>query len=259
MKPLTIFSGLLFYLCSASAQNVSRPLYLDPSKPIDQRVNDLIDRLTLEEKAATVQSPQHRHSASQRSQPGAAGTRLSTASGRSNRRRSSPRRLRWARPGIPPLFTPSPTPCPTRRVLSITSELTGRARSMVWSSARRSSMSAAIRCGAASRKYSAKTLISPGAWPLLTSRACRATILNHLKVAATVKALRRLQRRDGSPAPLCRRGRAQPDGVLAASLESRHHGRPCAICHGLLQRDQRYCRRSQQLPSHRYSARPVGL
>ena len=51
MKRLTIFSGLLLCLCSASAQDAARPLYLDPSKPIDQRVNDLIGRLTLEEKA----------------------------------------------------------------------------------------------------------------------------------------------------------------------------------------------------------------
>ncbi len=51
MKSLTIFSGLLLCLCSASAQDAARPLYLDPSKPIDQRVNDLIGRLTLEEKA----------------------------------------------------------------------------------------------------------------------------------------------------------------------------------------------------------------
>jgi beta-glucosidase len=51
VKSLTIFSGLLLCLCSASAQDAARPLYLDPSKPIDQRVNDLIGRLTLEEKA----------------------------------------------------------------------------------------------------------------------------------------------------------------------------------------------------------------
>ncbi|HXC95673.1 MAG TPA: glycoside hydrolase family 3 C-terminal domain-containing protein [Edaphobacter sp.] len=51
MRSLTIFSGLLLCLCSASAQDAARPLYMDPSKPIDQRVNDLIGRLTLEEKA----------------------------------------------------------------------------------------------------------------------------------------------------------------------------------------------------------------
>jgi beta-glucosidase len=38
--------------CTAAiAQTASRPLYLDPSKPIGQRVSDLIGRLTLDEKA----------------------------------------------------------------------------------------------------------------------------------------------------------------------------------------------------------------
>src|SRR5260370_19417428 len=31
-----------------------RPLYLDPSQPVDRRVDDLIPRLTLEEKAALL-------------------------------------------------------------------------------------------------------------------------------------------------------------------------------------------------------------
>ncbi len=40
-------------LCGVTgiAQTAARPLYLDPSKPIGQRVSDLIGRLTLEEKA----------------------------------------------------------------------------------------------------------------------------------------------------------------------------------------------------------------
>ena len=44
---LTLIAG-----CTAAiAQIASRPLYLDPAKPINQRVSDLIGRLTLEEKA----------------------------------------------------------------------------------------------------------------------------------------------------------------------------------------------------------------
>jgi beta-glucosidase len=51
MKPVAIICTILFCLCGASAQDASRPAYLDPSKPTDQRVADLISRMTLEEKA----------------------------------------------------------------------------------------------------------------------------------------------------------------------------------------------------------------
>ena len=55
MKPIAILCcGLLLYLCSASAQDASRPAYLDPSKPTEVRVADLIGRMTLEEKAAQL-------------------------------------------------------------------------------------------------------------------------------------------------------------------------------------------------------------
>ena len=36
------------------ASTASQPVYLDPSKPIDQRVDDLISKLTLEEKASLL-------------------------------------------------------------------------------------------------------------------------------------------------------------------------------------------------------------
>lgn len=42
---------LVCAFATAVAQNASRPLYLDPSKPLDERVSNLIGRLTLEEKA----------------------------------------------------------------------------------------------------------------------------------------------------------------------------------------------------------------
>ena len=38
----------------AAAQTTSTPVYLDPSKPQEQRIADLIGRLTLEEKAAQL-------------------------------------------------------------------------------------------------------------------------------------------------------------------------------------------------------------
>jgi beta-glucosidase len=51
MKHVAILGGLLLLLCSASAQDAPQPAYLDPSKPTEQRVADLIGRMTLEEKA----------------------------------------------------------------------------------------------------------------------------------------------------------------------------------------------------------------
>lgn len=50
MKSLAFFCGLLICLSAAAAQESSRPLYSDPSKPMEQRVADLIGRMTLEEK-----------------------------------------------------------------------------------------------------------------------------------------------------------------------------------------------------------------
>ena len=46
---------LIFGLALFSvAQNPSQPLYLDPSQPIEARVDDLIHRMTLEEKASQL-------------------------------------------------------------------------------------------------------------------------------------------------------------------------------------------------------------
>src|SRR6201997_113183 len=46
---LTFFALLIVIPCTA--QNNAKPLYLDPSQPIDTRVDDLIKRMTLEQKA----------------------------------------------------------------------------------------------------------------------------------------------------------------------------------------------------------------
>ena len=51
MKRVVVLFSLLLCLYRASAQDVSRPVYLDPSKPTQQRIADLIGRMTLEEKA----------------------------------------------------------------------------------------------------------------------------------------------------------------------------------------------------------------
>lgn len=50
MKPVATICSLLLCMC-AYAQDAARPVYLDPSKPIDQRVADLIGHMTLQEKA----------------------------------------------------------------------------------------------------------------------------------------------------------------------------------------------------------------
>ncbi len=50
----SLFTFWVLFLCltgNSLAQAVSQPAYLNPSKPIDQRVADLISRMTLEEKA----------------------------------------------------------------------------------------------------------------------------------------------------------------------------------------------------------------
>jgi beta-glucosidase len=51
MKLVAILCSLLLCLSGARAQDPSRPAYLDPSTPMEQRVTDLIGRMTLEEKA----------------------------------------------------------------------------------------------------------------------------------------------------------------------------------------------------------------
>jgi beta-glucosidase len=51
---LVVFS--VSHLAAQTASNAApRPPYLDPSLPIDQRVNDLVSRMTLEEKASQMQ------------------------------------------------------------------------------------------------------------------------------------------------------------------------------------------------------------
>ena len=55
---LVAFCAAIFYGSFAVAQNgPSKPVYLDPSKPIDDRVNDLISRMTLKEKVGQLNLP----------------------------------------------------------------------------------------------------------------------------------------------------------------------------------------------------------
>ena len=52
MLQVTLFS--IFLAVGSRAQTGSPALYMDPSQPIDARVDDLIHRMTLEQKASQV-------------------------------------------------------------------------------------------------------------------------------------------------------------------------------------------------------------
>ncbi|HEV2274081.1 MAG TPA: glycoside hydrolase family 3 C-terminal domain-containing protein [Acidobacteriaceae bacterium] len=54
MKIPAIALALTFCCGAASAQQSGAPLYLDPSKPMEQRITDLVSRMTLEEKASQL-------------------------------------------------------------------------------------------------------------------------------------------------------------------------------------------------------------
>ncbi len=45
---------LAFAALSCPAQTADKPAYLDPSQPIEKRVDDLVSRMTLEEKASQL-------------------------------------------------------------------------------------------------------------------------------------------------------------------------------------------------------------
>jgi beta-glucosidase len=54
---LSILSAVLFafgFAICSSAQKSNKPVYLDPSKPVEVRVDDLVGRMTLEEKASQL-------------------------------------------------------------------------------------------------------------------------------------------------------------------------------------------------------------
>ena len=57
LRVLFLSINVLVLLCVSVAQNGASstpPLYLDPSKPVDVRVDDLVSRMTLEEKASQL-------------------------------------------------------------------------------------------------------------------------------------------------------------------------------------------------------------
>ena len=53
--------GLASLFCAAGGAPAEKPLYLDPSQPIDKRVEDLLGRMTLSEKVAQMNMPLRLH------------------------------------------------------------------------------------------------------------------------------------------------------------------------------------------------------
>src|SRR5215468_2454442 len=56
MKTLLVLQVLFMNVavCLGQMRSAASPLYLDPSQPIETRVNDLLSRMTLEEKASQL-------------------------------------------------------------------------------------------------------------------------------------------------------------------------------------------------------------
>jgi len=85
MKAAPLVCGLSHYLSGKHAQDAARPAHLDTSKPTEQRIADLISRMTLEEKAQQLNHLNVGIPAS-RLQRGVDGTRPCTVYGRNSRR-----------------------------------------------------------------------------------------------------------------------------------------------------------------------------
>jgi len=56
-KPLTLLVIAVFLVIPAGLYTQSSPIYLDPQQPIERRVEDLLSRMTLEEKVGQLNLP----------------------------------------------------------------------------------------------------------------------------------------------------------------------------------------------------------
>ena len=144
-------------------QAVTAPVYLDPSKPIEQRIADLIGRLTLEEKAAQLN---HLNTGIPRLNIPMWGGWNQTLHGVWSKQPTTlfPAPSRMGATWDPSSSTPSPMPCPTKRARFTTQ---GRRPALKHGLVYRSPVINISRdpAGAASRRSSAKIPSSPGAWP----------------------------------------------------------------------------------------------
>ena len=98
-----ISSCLMFTAILCTAQENQSALYLDPSKPIEKRVDDLVGRMTLEEKASQLVN-QARRSRGCRFPPTTGGARRCTASRTPEPQRCFPSRSAWPRHLTMPLI-----------------------------------------------------------------------------------------------------------------------------------------------------------
>ena len=140
------------------------PIYLDPSAPLEQRVNDLVSRMTLEEKVSQMQDvapaiPRLQIPAYNWWNEGLHGV------ARAGIATVFPQAIGLAPPGTPASSIPSPTSSPPKPAPNIMtpSPITTLAAITVSRSGRPTSTSSAILVGDAARKPTAKIPSSPPA------------------------------------------------------------------------------------------------
>ena len=181
------FSQLLLSLASA-AQNTGKAAVPGSVQPINVRVDDLIKRMTLEEKASQLVN-QARAIPDFKSRNTTGGVRPCTELPTQEPPRFFLSPSDWPRP----LMLPDSRDGGRDRHRSQSQAQPGRARRKaghLWKasiSGRPTSTSSAIRAGAAARKPMAKIPFSPGAWAWPSSLDCRATIPNTYRVISTPK------------------------------------------------------------------------
>ena len=172
---LAALVALPFYARSQSHASSDRP-WMNPSTPLEDRINSLISQMTLEEK---VQQMRDHAPAIPRlgvpayywwnegltASPSPARHQLPAGHRHGRHLGHAARPPRWPRPS-----PPKPAPNTTRP-----SATTSTSSSSASPSGRPTSTSFAIRAGAAARRPTAKIPSSPAAWPSPSSPACRAT------------------------------------------------------------------------------------
>ena len=159
--------AMVFILLLAACAAQSKPLYLDPSQPIDARVDDLIKRMTLEQKASQVVNQARAIPELQvpgydwwsEALHGVANAGTATV---------FPEPIGLAATFDDPLIHQMAivigTEARAKHELAVRPD--GATSWRAWISGRRTSISFAIRAGDAGRRLTAKIRFSPDAWAL---------------------------------------------------------------------------------------------